>query len=311
MAVKLTEIEKKIAAHQKPEINKEVDSTVSFSSFSTYTKCPHQWHLQYIKNLAPYRATIHTIFGDAMHETIQHYLTELYNESVKKADSIDLAEYFNERFKTHYSEEFEKSQVHFSNATEMAEFFDDGIEILRWFKSHRKKYFATKNIKLLGVELPLVVQLKSSLYLKGFIDIILYDQDEDMVYIYDIKTSGWGWNDKAKKDDAKIAQLLIYKEFLTKQYELDIDKVDVQFFVLRRKIYENSQYDIPRIQIIKPASGKIKRKKILEKFGDFLKNCYTEEGKLIEKEYEKRPDKKICAICPFSNKPELCDKKRS
>lgn len=307
----LTEIEKKITLTKLPEIDKEKENTVSFSQFSTYSKCPNQWYLQYVKNLAPYRATINTIFGDAMHETLQHYLTVLYKESASKADKIDLIEYFNERFRAHYILEYEKSQVHFSNPVEMAEFFDDGVEILNWFKTHRKKYFLTKNIKLLGVELPLLVKLKESLYLKGYVDIILYDQDEDIVYIYDIKTSGWGWGDKAKKDENKIAQLLIYKEYLTKQFDLNIDKIDVQFFILRRKIYENSQYEIPRIQTFKPASGKIKRKKTLQKFEEFIKDCFTEDGKIIEKQYNKYPDKKTCGMCPFNNNVELCDKKKN
>jgi hypothetical protein len=308
---KLTEIEQKIIHHIPIEVNYAFQNTVSFSQFSTHHNCPHQWYLQYAKNLAPYRATINTIFGDAMHETIQHFLTLLYKESVEKADELNLIEYFQDLFRAGYREEFDKTKIHFSSADEMGEFFDDATEILNWFKQHRKKFFQNKKIKLLGIELPLVVQLNKSLFLKGYVDIILYDEEEDMVYIYDIKTSAWGWGDKAKKDETKIAQLLLYKEFLTKQYGLEIDKIDVQFFVLRRKIYENSQYEIPRVQIVKPASGKIKRKKIMERFGEFIKECYNEEGKIMDKEYEKRPSAKGCGYCPFSNKPELCDKKKS
>lgn len=307
----ITEVEQKLFDHKPHTMNYETEKSVSFSQYSTWGKCPYAWYLQYAKGLAPYRATIHTVFGSAMHETIQEYLNILYNQSRDAVDKFELIDHFQNAFKKSYSQEYEKSQVHFSNAEEMAEFFDDGVEILNWFSKNNEKYFLTKNTILLGIELPLIVQLKEGLYLKGFVDMIFYDKDEDIIYIYDIKTSGWGWGEKAKKDDSKIAQLLIYKEYFAKQYNIDIDKIDVQFFIVRRKIYENSQYEIPRVQTVKPASGKIKRKKMLESFNVFLNDCFDEKGKTIEKEHKKVPNKKNCGMCYFNDKPHLCDKKKS
>ncbi len=311
MKKELTEIEKKIIFHTSPEINYAFQNSVSFSQYSTWSRCPHSWLLQYAKNLAPYRATIHTLFGDSIHETIQHYLTLLYKDSATIADELDLVEYFNQRFRENYKVEFDKSKTHFSDAEEMSSFFNDAVEILNWFKENRERYFPKNKFRLLGVELPLVVQLNKVIFLKGYIDFILYDEEEDVVLIYDIKASSWGWGDKAKKDEVKIAQLLLYKEYLAKQYSLDIDKIEVQFFIVRRKIYENSMYEIPRIQIHKPASGKIKRKKVMESFNNFITECYGSDGKIIDKEYPKDPSKKNCMYCPFNNSPDLCDKKKS
>lgn len=302
----MADIEKHIKFTVLPEINYAFQKTVSFSQYSTYNKCEYQWYLQYVKRLASAKATINTIFGDAFHRTLQHYLTLLYNESVSKADEINLVEYFNERFREEYKKEFDKTQTHFSSADEMSDFFEDAIAILEYFKKHRKIYFLTKKVKLLGVEMPLKVELKNNLYLKGYVDVVLYDEDEDIVTIYDVKTSGWGWGSKNKKDEIKIAQVLLYKEYFAKQYNIDIDKIEVQFFIVRRKIYK-SEYEIPRIQIFKPASGKIKRKKTMNSFNKFIDECFGADGKELEREYKKEPSKSNCQWCVFRNKKDLCD----
>jgi hypothetical protein len=305
---KLTEIELKIKTHQLKEVDYRYQSTVSYSQYSIWRRCPHQWYLNYVKNLAPYSASIHTIFGTAIHETMQHYLKVMYEQSGAAADREDIIGMFNERFRAVYKEQFESSKQHFSNPDEMREFYDDGVNILEWFKKHRSQFFTTRNVVLLGIEMPLMVGLTKNLFLKGYIDFVLYDKDLDKVYIYDIKTSRSGWNDKAKKDEIKLAQILLYKEYFAKQYNIDVDKIEVEFFILKRKIWDSDEFVIPYITEFKPASGKIKRKQAAEKFNMFLTECFDNEGKTIDKVYSKIVSKDSCTYCPFNNNKELCDK---
>ena len=305
---KLTEIELKIKNYQPKEVDYRYQSTVSYSQYSMWRRCPHQWALAYLKGLSPYTASIHTIFGTAVHETMQHYLQVMYDQSGAAADREDIVGMFNERFKSIYKSEFEKTKQHFSNPDEMREFYEDGVNILEWFKKHRSQFFTTRNVVLLGIEMPLMVGLSKNLYLKGYIDFVLYDKDLDKVYIYDIKTSRSGWNDKAKRDDIKLAQILLYKEYFAKQYNIDVDKIEVEFFILKRKIWENDSFTIPYISSFKPPSGKIKRKQAAEKFSAFLTECFDSEGKMINKEYNKIVSKDSCTYCPFNNNKELCDK---
>ena len=204
---KLTEIELKIKTHQLKEVDYRYQSTVSYSQYSVYRRCPHQWFLSYVKGLSPYQVSIHTVFGTAVHETMQHYLKVMYEQSGAAADREDIIGLFNERFKATYKKEFESTKQHFSNPDEMREFYEDGVNILEWFKKHRSQFFTTRNVVLLGIEMPLMVGLTKNLFLKGYIDFVLYDKDLDKVYIYDIKTSRSGWNDKAKKDEIKLAQI--------------------------------------------------------------------------------------------------------
>jgi hypothetical protein len=305
---KLTEIELKIKTHQLKEVDYKYQNTVSYSQYSVYRRCPHQWYLAYFKGLAPYQASIHTVFGTAIHETLQHYLKVMYEQSGAAADREDIIKLFNERFKETYKNQFEQSKQHFSNPDEMREFYDDGINILEWFKKHRSQYFSTRNVVLLGIEMPLMVGLSKNLFLKGYIDFVLYDKDLDKVYIYDIKTSRQGWRAKDKKDDIKLSQILLYKEYFSKQYKIDIDKIEVEFFILKRKIWENEAFPIPYITSFRPPSGKIKRKQAAEKFNMFLSECFDNEGKMINKQYSKIVSKDSCTYCPFNNNKELCDK---
>jgi hypothetical protein len=305
---KLTEIELKIKNTAPKEIDYRFQTTVSYSQYSIYRRCPHQWYLNYVKGLASYQASIHTIFGTSIHETIQHYLKVMYGESGAAADRIDIIAMFNERFRAVYKEEFERSKQHFSNPDEMKEFFEDGVSVLTWFKKHRTQLFSTRNVVLLGIEMPLMVNLSKNLFLKGYIDFVLYDKDLDKVYIYDIKTSRQGWNDKAKKDEIKISQILLYKEYFSKQYNIDIDKIEVEFFIMKRKIWENDAFPIPYISSFKPASGKTKRKQAMERFNSFLSECFDGDGKSIDKEYPKIVSKDSCTYCPFSNDKTLCNK---
>jgi hypothetical protein len=233
----------------------------------------------------------------------------MYEESGAASDKLNLEEIFTERFRENYKIEFTKMNEHFSDPEEMREFYDDGVAILKWIQKRRNKLFTIRKVKLLGIELPLIVNVYKNIYLKGYIDFVLYDLDLKKVYIYDIKTSTRGWGDKEKKDKNKIAQILLYKEYFAKQYNIDVDSVEVEYFIVKRKIWEDSEYPIPRVQSFKPASGKNKRSKTVEDFTNFIKDCFDEGGKPIIKSYLKNIGEKSCKWCPYMDKPELCDKK--
>jgi hypothetical protein len=305
---KLSEIELRIKNHTPPEINYSFQRSVSYSQYSIYATCPHQWYLSYVENKNPYQATIHTVFGTAFHETLQKYIDVMYNESGAAADRMDLEILFTERFREVYSAEYEKTKEHFSNAQEMREFFDDGVAILKWIKTRRNKLFTIRKVKLLGIEMPLLVGLTKNVYLKGYIDFILYDEDLQKVYIYDIKTSTRGWGEREKKDDNKLAQILLYKEYFGRQFGFDVDRIEVEYFIVKRKIWEKSEFAIPRVQSFKPASGKTKRKQAVENLNAFIKDCFDESGKPQIKSYLKNIGEGSCKWCPYADKPELCDK---
>jgi hypothetical protein len=305
---KLSEIELKIKNYQKPEINHAFQRSVSYSQFSMWASCPHKWYLTYVENKQPYQASIHTVFGTAFHETIQDYITVMYNESGAAADRMDLINLFQSKFSEVYAKEYKAAGAHFTNAEEMGEFFEDAVAILNFIKKNRNKLFTIRKMRLLGIEIPLLLNVANNVFLKGFIDFVLYDEDLDKIYIYDIKTSTRGWGDREKKDDSKLAQILLYKEYFSKQFGTDVEKIEVEYFIVKRKIWEQSEYPTPRTQSFKPASGKNKRKQAVENFQSFIKDCFDEGGKPQLKSYLKNVGESSCKWCPYKDSPELCDK---
>ena len=161
---------------------------ISYSQFSMYSTCPKHWELAYVKGLRTFSQSIHTIFGTAMHETLQHFLTVMYDESVKAAEEIDLNKYLKDQMFTLYKEAVEKMGDHFSNKFELGEFYEDGVAIIDWFKKRRGQYFSRKNEELIGIEVPIyhpVDKSNDKLMMLGYLDIVIRDKRDNKITIID------------------------------------------------------------------------------------------------------------------------------
>lgn len=301
MAKKLIKEVELVKQFNYPTIDYTYQKSISYSQTLSYNTCPHQWALSYVKGLQVYKPSIHTVFGTALHEVVQEWLTELYEGSVKKATEMNLGVLLEEKLYTIYAQEKEKYGEHFSSSAELSEFHNDGVEILKYIKKKRSAYFGTKYLKLVGVEIPLLYQLADNIFFKGYIDIVLYDVQDNRYIIFDIKTSTSGWSEYAKKDDKKIAQLLLYKEFLAKQFSIDVEKVDVKYFIVKRKVPDDPMYPSMgrRIQEFIPPSGKIKRGQATNALSKFIEDAFDKEGKYVDKDYEQRPSKSNCMFCNY------------
>jgi len=273
-----------------------------------YQSCPHKWALQYRDGHYDESPSIHFTFGTAMHETIQEWLTIMYEESATKADNINLEELFQSKFINLYQEEYKKNkETHYSSPTELREFFEDGVAILDFLKKKRNLYFKKNGWHLLGVELPILLNLGNNIMYKGYIDLALYDEKNNKFHIYDIKTSTKGWGDKEKKDETKQMQVIFYKKSFSELYNVPHENIDVEFFILRRKIWENTDYNITRIQQYKPAAGRNKLNKAQKLLDNFINECFDSKGKPLVKEHNKVVSS-MCKWCPFNDKKELCNK---
>ena len=105
-----------------------------------------------------------------------------------------------------------------------------------FIKKKRNQYFSKRGWHLAGIELPIVMNVGRNLMYKGFIDLVLYHEPTNKFYIYDIKTSTRGWNAKAKSDENKQMQLVLYKKFFNEQYGIPLENIEVEFFIVRRKV---------------------------------------------------------------------------
>ena len=164
---------------------------------------------------------------------------------------------------------------------------------------------------LVGCEVPIVLtplpQFNNVLY-KGYLDVVLYHETTNTFKILDIKTSTKGWNDYEKKDETKQFQLILYKYFFAKQFGVDIDNIDIQFFIVKRKIWKDSPYPVSRIQEYSPASGKVKVNKAVSAITSFIEGVFNVDGSHKNVNHEPNPSLNNCRYCPFKDKKELCDK---
>ena len=280
-------------------------SKISYSQLSLYNNCPHQWKLRYIDKISKSESNIHLIFGTAMHETLQTYLEVMYSQTAKKADALDLPGMLQKTLISEFKKAEETDGKPPCSKENIKEFFDDGVQILNFFKKKRGEYFSKKRWKLVGIEKPINVQIKGKLRIIGFLDVVMYHELTKTIKIIDIKTSTMGWNKWAKKDTNKTSQLLLYKQFYSKQYDFPVERIEVEYFIVKRKLYEKALFPQKRVQKFSPASGTVSMNKVARKLKAFVDDAFTEEGERIDKEYLKTPSKKACKFCEF-RKTEYC-----
>ena len=270
---------------QSPSKNKHV----SYSSISTYGKCPKLWELQYLRNKVPFTQNIYTCFGTAMHETIQEWLTVMYHDSVKNANDINLDKLLYANLVQSYKQgrAVMKGQ-HFSTADQLQEFWLDGKHILNFLSKKRAAYFSTKSTMLAGVETLLYQEIKPGVMFKGLVDLVFYHPNDETWTIVDIKTSTSGWRDKQKKNPNLTAQVILYKEFFAKQFDVDKDKINVEFFIVKRRVPAEAEFAIMqrRVQEFRPNAGPRKTKQVMSQMNKFIADVIDEEGEYIDKEYK-------------------------
>ena len=309
---KIPSIIKKIQEYKPVAVDYAFQKSISYSQLSMYLSCPKKWALQYRDGHKIPSFSINMTFGTAVHETLQNYLSVMYNESGVKADAINIEEYFEERFRENYAKGYKNNKnVHFSNPEEMREFYDDGLAILDFIKKKRGEYFSIKEWHLVGIEVPIVMAPNKShnnVLFNGFIDLVLYHEPTEKFVIYDIKTSSRGWSDKEKKDEVKQFQILLYKSFFSEQFGVDIENIDVEFFIVKRKIWEQSDYPQKRVQQFVPANGKTKVKKSKAALDTFIEKVFNLDGSYKSTDFQATPNKSSCLYCQYKDKKELCNK---
>lgn len=285
---------------------KKKKKIVSFSQFTNWFTCSHKWYRDYILKEKSFEDNLIMSFGTAIHETIQNFLKVLFHESEAAAVAIDNMAFFTAAFK----KEIEKKSIPHTPA-EFAGFVEDGKNILEEFlePSNRMRHFARDKWELLAIEDDLNVEIRNNVMLNGKLDIVLKEKATGNIRIVDFKTSTNGWNNYQKEDFTKTSQLVLYKALYSKRNNIPLNKIQVEFIILKRKLYEDSNYEQSRLQIFKPESFQSNVLQVIQEFGKFVDTCFTAEGQhKTDIVYPKIPgkNKKNCKYCPYL-KNKKCD----
>tara|TARA_R100001163_G_scaffold44355_1_gene33485 strand:- start:8129 stop:9073 length:945 start_codon:yes stop_codon:yes gene_type:complete len=310
LARKIPAIVKLIRNYNPEPINHAFQKNVSYSQLSMFRQCPKKWSLQYKEGHKTYTPTIHTVFGSALHEALQYYLTVMYDKSGAAADREDIIGIFEEKLSEEYRVQYKKNgDSHFSDAVELREFFEDGVNIINYLKKNRGKYFSRKTTHLAGCEVPIIItpnKRYTNVVYQGYLDVVLYHEYSDTFTIIDIKTSTKGWSKWAKKDEDKQFQLILYKKFFSETFNIPLEKINIEFFIVKRKLWESEDYTIPRIQRFVPASGKVKMNKATKALDEFITKVFDRKG-YADVDHQPTPDNpnNNCNWCAFY-KTHLC-----
>ena len=293
---------------------KEDERKISYSQYAMYETCPKQWELSYARGLREYQQSINTLFGSAFHETLQTYLTVMYTKSIKAADELPLREMLQNSMRNEYIKATEAGQTGFTTKEEMSEFYTHGVEILDWIRKNRGKYFTNQNWELVGIEVPIchpVSEENDHVIMIGFLDVVLRNTKTDEIVIIDIKTSTAGWNKYQKADKLKAAQLVLYKEYYAKQFGVDVDKILIEYFIVKRTLMEGAMFPQKRVQQFRPPSAKPTRNKLNKSLNAFVESSFNKDGSYnLEREYPAVGGKglKNCRWCLFVDREDLCPK---
>jgi hypothetical protein len=278
---------------------------VSYSQYGMWTGCQQQFKLSYIDKLGESSANIHTIFGSAMHETIQHFLSVMYGVSKKQALLLDVEGMLKEKLVEHFTTEKAKmTEGTPCTQIELEEFFGDGRQILHYFKTKLDKLYTKSGFELVSIELPLNAEVRPGVNFVGFIDIVLKEVSSGKIIIIDLKTSTRGWNQYQKADKVKTSQMLLYKKFYSEKYNVPLDKIEVEYQILKRKISDTTEFTIPRISKFVPANGKPSVNAAWKGFMEFVDSVYDEVGAVKQVDFPTNKSK-ACDWCEFKSR-KIC-----
>ena len=106
---KIPAIVEQIRAYSPPPIDYSYQKNISYSQFSMYAECPKKWSLQYREGFKQFTSTIHTVFGTALHEVLQHYLDVMYSKSGAEADRINIYDMFEDKLREEYKKQYKSN----------------------------------------------------------------------------------------------------------------------------------------------------------------------------------------------------------
>jgi hypothetical protein len=287
------------------------DKLVSYTQFSMYDKCPKSWELVYARKMSKYEPNEHLLFGTAIHTTIQEWLDSIFNG--------DGVYDYSEMFKHHMLQTFDglvtKYKQPFSTPETLTEFYHDGISILEYFGENYRKYFNPRKYDFLGSEIPVLRRVhpeKGNLKFIAYLDLVFMEKSTGVYHIIDIKTSTKGWGYYQLSDMTKISQLLLYKMFFADMYNVDISKIKVKYFIVKRKDSDYMDVD-SKVQEYEPVQGSESCISVLTRFMDFIKYSFDSTGSPnVNIEYPAIAGDRDsnCRFCEFAEREDLCPKNK-
>ena len=230
---------------------------ISYSEWKNWHICPHYHKLTYIDKVTQFQGNIFTAFGKALHTVCEFTLTS--PEKYREAGAIDalVKEQFLKELKALPEEEQQRAKRDFK----LKEWLVSGLEIVPDLYLCLTEKFGKlgEDWEVLAAEEqlyePITEFTEAEKNFKGFIDLVVMSKKDKKVHLIDWKTCSWGWKREKKSDTILAYQLVYYKHFWARKYDVDPKDVDCHFVLLKRTAKAGKKAEFVRVTAAKKRTA--------------------------------------------------------
>ena len=230
---------------------------ISYSEWKNWHICPHYHKLTYIDKVTQFEGNIFTAFGKALHTVCEYTLTS--PEKYRKAGAIEAL------VKTQFLKELnalpEDEQQRAKRDFKLKEWLVSGLEIVPdLYRCLTEKFGKLgEDWEVLKAEEqlyePITEFTEAEKNFKGFIDLVVMSKKDKKVHLIDWKTCSWGWKREKKSDTILAYQLVYYKHFWARKYDVDPKDVDCHFVLLKRTAKAGKKAEFVRVTAAKKRTS--------------------------------------------------------
>ena len=266
---------------------------ISYSEWKNWLICPHYHKLTYIDKVKQFQGNIYTAFGKALHTLCEETLTK--TEQYRSSEKITnlLREQFVKELKALPLDERQRA----ANEFDLPLWMEQGIEIIPdLYRTLVEKFGKLgEDWEVLAAEEQLYVPIteftEAEKKFKGFIDLVVYSKKDEKIHLIDWKTCSWGWRREKKSDTTLAYQLVYYKHFYAKKYDVEPKDLDCHFVLLKRTAKPGKKEEFVRITAAKKRTA------------DAMKSLTAALHNITKKNYIK--NRNSCRSC--KHRPGVCE----
>ena len=200
----------------------EREKKISFSELKIWNECSFKHKLSYIDGIKKFTGNEYTAFGTAVHHVC---------ESMVLNESVDCIEIFKKKF----IEEIKSlDDVENLNKKLVLDMKEQGEQLFEFvLPSLREKFPGYEVVSVEELLYEKITEFQTNFSFKGFIDLVLKTPD-GKYHIIDWKTCSWGWDARRKNEKMTVYQLSFYKNYYSKKYNIDPERIETHFALLKR-----------------------------------------------------------------------------
>lgn len=283
--------------------NNNNENIISYSHLQKFLECGHAYKLRYIDKVSSFDGNEYTIFGKALHRTLE----KLSIKEININNEDDIQDVFVDKFLSELKrlpdpktkkilEDIINDNIDLSvpenkkRYDTVYQMLERGPQLSKLGVLELEKKFG--EYKVLAAERKLSENITFTHYkeliknvwkFKGYIDLDIQTPD-DVVHICDWKGCSWGWSAWKKNDKKTLYQLVLYKIYLSQALQLPLEKFETHFVLAKRTATKEL------IEIVDISSGKKRTENALKLLAQVVYNI--ERGKFIK-------NRLSCKYCEF------------